>query len=244
MVAEGSTGGDGEFIFQEAHPGPLIARMMRVVVTCGPSYEPIDEVRRLTNFSTGELGILLSNALASAGYEVLCFKGVGATSPRAVEGAHVMPFATNDNLLAALDAVEEPETITAFFHAAALADFRVKSVHRSDGTEIAAPKIPSREGDLLLTLAPAEKVISHLRRLFPVSRIVGWKYALNGGRSEALRAGVEQIEANRTDVCVINGQAYGSGFGFIEPGAPLVHCADKSELCNHLVGWLGLAVAR
>ena len=26
--------------------------------------------------------------------------------------------------------------------------------------------------------------------------------------------------------------------------APLVHCADKSELCNHLVGWLGLEVAR
>ena len=29
-------------------------RCMRVVVTCGPSYEPIDEVRRITNFSTGD----------------------------------------------------------------------------------------------------------------------------------------------------------------------------------------------
>jgi phosphopantothenoylcysteine synthetase/decarboxylase len=27
---------------------------MKVIVTCGPSYEPIDQVRRLTNFSTGE----------------------------------------------------------------------------------------------------------------------------------------------------------------------------------------------
>ena len=40
---------------------------------------------------------------------------------------------------------------------------------------------------------------------------------------------------------MINGDAYGPGFGFIEPKAPLVHCADKSELCNHLVGWLGMA---
>jgi deoxyribose-phosphate aldolase len=39
---------------------------MRVIVTCGPSYEPIDEVRRLTNFSTGELGTLLNVARASA----------------------------------------------------------------------------------------------------------------------------------------------------------------------------------
>ncbi|HVY71907.1 MAG TPA: phosphopantothenoylcysteine decarboxylase, partial [Verrucomicrobiae bacterium] len=37
---------------------------MKVIVTCGPSYEPIDEVRRLTNFSTGELGVLLAEELA------------------------------------------------------------------------------------------------------------------------------------------------------------------------------------
>ena len=43
---------------------------MKVIVTCGPSYEPIDEVRRLTNFSTGELGVLLSNHLARAGHAV------------------------------------------------------------------------------------------------------------------------------------------------------------------------------
>jgi len=43
---------------------------MKVIVTCGPSYEPIDQVRRLTNFSTGELGVHLSNQLARAGFEV------------------------------------------------------------------------------------------------------------------------------------------------------------------------------
>jgi phosphopantothenoylcysteine synthetase/decarboxylase len=218
--------------------------MTRVVVTCGPSYEPIDEVRRLTNFSTGEVGILLANALASAGYEVLLYKGVGATCSRPIESAHVLPFSTNENLLAALEAIAEPETITAVFHAAALCDFRVKSMHRSDGTEIAAQKIPSRAGELVLTLAPAEKIITQLRWLFPVSRIIGWKFELNGARPEALQAGVRQIDDSRSDGCVVNGTAYGTGFGFVEPDAPLVHCADKVELCNHLVGWLGMAVAR
>lgn len=217
---------------------------MRVVVTCGPSYEPIDDVRRLTNFSTGELGVFLTNALSSAGYEVLCFKGVGATCATPINATEVIPFATNDHLLAGLEAIEERETIAAVFHSAALCDFRVKSVHRGDGTEIAALKYPSREGDLTLILAPVEKVISQLRRLFPVSRIVGWKYELNGRRAEALLAGVQQIDENRTDAFVVNGRAYGSGFGFAEQGEGLVHCADKIELCNHLVGWLGLAVSR
>jgi phosphopantothenoylcysteine synthetase/decarboxylase len=213
--------------------------MMRVVVTCGPSYEPIDEVRRLTNFSTGEIGVVLSNALSAAGYEVICFRGVGATCMRSPENAHVIPFATNENLLGGLEALEERETIAAVFHAAALCDFRVKSVHRNDGTEIAAMKFPSRDGELTLTLAPAAKVIAQLRWLFPVSRIVGWKYELNGRRADALKAGLRQIDADRTDACVVNGQSYGAGFGFVEPNAPLIHCTDKVELSNHLVGWLG-----
>lgn len=218
--------------------------MTRVVVTCGPSYEPIDEVRRLTNFATGEVGILLTNALAGAGYDVVCFKGVGATCPRPVEGAQTVPFATNENLLAGLEALEERAAVVAVFHAAALSDFRVRSVHRGDGTELAARKIPSRETELVLHLTPAEKVIAHLRHLFPVSRIVGWKYELNGPRSEALRAAMRQLDENRTDVCVLNGQAYGGGFGCIEPDAPMVHCVDKTELCHHLLGWLGTKVNR
>jgi len=47
----------------------------KVIVTCGPSYEPIDQVCRLTNSSTGELGVHLSNHLARAGFEVFCLKG-------------------------------------------------------------------------------------------------------------------------------------------------------------------------
>src|SRR5260370_41460223 len=49
-------------------------KSVKVIVTCGPSYEPIDQVRRLTNFSTRELGVHLSNQLTRAGFEVFCLK--------------------------------------------------------------------------------------------------------------------------------------------------------------------------
>ena len=111
---------------------------MKVIVTCGPSYEPIDEVRRITNFSTGELGILLANRLTRAGFDVLCFKGVGATCPLRVEGARTVDFTTNENLRAEFEAVESRGEVLAVFHAAALSDYRVKSVRSSSGAEIAA----------------------------------------------------------------------------------------------------------
>ncbi|SVB07858.1 uncharacterized protein METZ01_LOCUS160712, partial [marine metagenome] len=43
---------------------------MHCLVTAGPTIEPIDEVRRLTNHSTGRLGCSLADALSHAGHRV------------------------------------------------------------------------------------------------------------------------------------------------------------------------------
>lgn len=213
---------------------------MRVVVTCGPSYEPIDEVRRITNFSTGELGTQLANHLARAGCEVVCFRGVGATSQARVAGAKVVPFATNQHLQSSLEELPHREEVAAVFHAAALCDYRVKSVLTSGGAEVAATKIPSRAGELTLTLEPSSKLIHSLRDLFPASRIVGWKYELVGSRADVLAAAIRQLAESRSDACVMNGAAYGSGFGVLEPKMKPVHCADNTALCAHLTRWLRL----
>jgi phosphopantothenoylcysteine decarboxylase/phosphopantothenate--cysteine ligase len=211
---------------------------MQVVVTCGPSYEPIDEVRRITNFSTGELGTLLANHFAKAGCEVICFRGVGATTTERLVGARLVHFGTNQHLQSALEELPEREQVGAVFHAAALCDYRVKSVHTSTGKEIAATKIPSRAGELVVTLDPCTKLIHNLRDLFPKSRIVGWKYELVGSRADVLAAAIRQLAESRTDACVMNGAAYGGGFGFLEPQAKPLHCADKPAICHHLARWL------
>src|ERR1039458_3880990 len=52
---------------------------MHCIVTAGPTYEPLDEVRRLTNFSTGRLGSELVNFLAARGHEVTLLIGEQAT---------------------------------------------------------------------------------------------------------------------------------------------------------------------
>jgi phosphopantothenate---cysteine ligase (CTP) len=200
---------------------------MRVIVTCGPSYEPIDEVRRITNFSTGELGVRLANRLARAGYAVTCFRGMAATRALTLEGPRHIPFSTNDDLLTKLEAVERREEIGAVFHAAALADFRVEGA----GT---ARKMSSRTGTVTLTLVPATKLIGRLRELFPKAWIVGWKYELDGTREDVLEKARRQLAENGTDVCVANGAAYGEGFGIVRAGAEVEHCADKVALCEWL----------
>ena len=193
-------------------------KSMKIIVTCGPSYEPIDQVRRLTNFSTGELGVHLSNQLARAGFEVFCLKGSGATHPGPGEQCRLSLFDTNDDLLELLKQTSEAHEIAAVFHVAALCDYKVMSVEDDQGRTCTSPKIASRSGALTISLEPATKVIAKMRFLFPKSILAGWKYELAGTRKEAFDKARRQIKDNRTDACVLNGRAYGPGFAFCRSG--------------------------
>jgi len=146
---------------------------MKVIVTCGPSFEPIDEVRRLTNFSSGELGVMLSQSLASAGHEVFCLKGSGATFPGPQPPCKVRNFDTNDDLLAAFRDLSQTQEIGAVFQVAALCDYKVRRVADAEGQDCRSPKIASRSGSLTIKLEPATKVLPQLRILFPQAILVG-----------------------------------------------------------------------
>lgn len=210
---------------------------MKVVVTCGPGFEPIDEVRRLTNFSTGELGVLLAGQLAAAGHEVFCLKGSGATHPGPAPGprCHVRSFDTNNDLLALLRETSGEPDIGAVFHAAALCDYRVATVRDESGNTCSSAKIASRSGALTIHLEPATKVIHELRPLFPRSLLVGWKYELTGTREEALAKVHRQLIESQTDLCVLNGRAAGGGFSLCDKETVVRECATKSALCAELV---------
>ncbi len=211
---------------------------MKVIVTCGPSFEPIDQVRRLTNFSTGELGVHLSNQLARAGFEVFCLKGSSATHPGPGEQCHLSLFDTNDDLLDLLEQTSVAHEIAAVFHVAALCDYKVKRVEDDKGRSCNSPKIASRSGALTISLEPATKVIAKMRQLFPESMIIGWKYELDGTREEALNKALRQIKEHRTDACVLNGHAFGLGFAFCRRLQPFHECYNKAEAVQFLTLWL------
>jgi phosphopantothenoylcysteine synthetase/decarboxylase len=211
---------------------------MKVIVTTGPSYEPIDEVRRITNFSTGELGVLLSNQLAKTGYEVFCLKGVSATHAGALVNCRHLPFTTNDDLFGSLTRLSREQDIAALFHVAALADFKVKLVADARGEKQTSAKIDSRSDALTIHLEPAKKVISELRALFPQAILVGWKYELAGTRADALAKAWRQLRENQTDACVLNGKAWGTGYAFCTPPENIRDLPDKAAVVQFLPDWL------
>ena len=105
-----------------------------------------------------------------------------------------------------------------------------------------ARKSPTRSGELTLTLEPTVKVLPRLRAIFPKAKIVGWKYELDGTRDNALALAARQIAECHTDACVVNGAAWGAGFGFVETGRAPLPMADKAALAFFLSDWIGQSV--
>ena len=210
----------------------------RAVVPCGPGVAPIDAMRRITNFSSGELGVRLTECLLEYGWEVACFKSEASTY-RDPAGPNLLlgSFSTNEDLDAQLRALPDPEGVHIVFHAAALTDYRVVSVCTHRGEPLQAKKIPSHHAGLQIFLEPASKLLPGLRTLFPSARIVGWKFELDGDRASALEKGRNQLRDNGSSLCVVNGAALGTGFRILDPQGAQHEAQTRSELCNWLAGW-------
>jgi len=202
---------------------------MRIVITGGPSSEPIDQVRVITNRSTGELAVKLAQRFAASGHRVELFLGQGAI----FRSESAKYFWTNEDLCRLLSDVVERHHIGAVFHAAALSDFGVAKL-KIPGGQPGVAKISSDAESIELRLVPKPKLILQLRELFPNAYIVGWKFELDGTPEDVVREGIEQIRRNRTNACVINGAAFGPGFGFCTVNGLVHTAATRDELADWL----------
>ena len=206
-------------------------------MTAGPTFEPLDGARRITNFSTGQLGTELANFLAACGHDVTLLIGQQATYPGERRAQHVEIFTTTSDLSARLEA-HSGESVGAVFHAAAVSDFSFGKVwSRGPGgelTEITSGKYSTRHGTLLAELVPTRKVIAGLRQWYSKARLTGWKYEVDGERSDVVHAAEKQISECRLDACVANGPAYGNGFGLLNQSGDCAHLENKAALFEAL----------
>lgn len=210
---------------------------MKCIVTAGPTYEELDEVRRLTNFSSGRLGTMLANFLTAKGHEVILLLGHYSTWRGEQKASHLQEFTTTADLQKRLQHLASDE-IGAVFHAAAVSDFTFGTIwnrsEKGDLSEIRSAKISTRSGTLLAELTPTPKLIQSLRHWYPKACLVGWKYEVEGTRAEVLAKAERQILENHTNACVANGSAYGKGFGLVTAPNQCAPLADSRELFEAL----------
>jgi len=123
---------------------------VRFLVTAGPTREPIDPVRYLSNRSSGKMGYAIAEAAIEAGHEVVLISGpVDIDRPRA---AAVIPISTSDEMFVAVH--EHVPNCDVLVMCAAVADYKPVAVFTK--------KIKKREAKLLLELIPTRDVLASL----------------------------------------------------------------------------------
>ena len=192
---------------------------MNCIVTAGPTFEPLDDVRRLTNFSTGRLGTELANFLTARGHKVILLLGESATWAGERRAQTVTRFSSTGDLQAKLKACSRKKVDT-IFHAAAVNDFAFGKMFTRDANGslkrfTPSKKISTRGGRLLVELVPTPKIIADLRKWYPRTSIIGWKFEADGVRADAIQRARKQITDCATNACVANGPAYGKGFAIV-----------------------------
>ncbi|MCS7008374.1 MAG: hypothetical protein N2035_01195 [Chthoniobacterales bacterium] len=210
---------------------------MKVLITFGPSAEPIDAVRHISNLSSGELGTILAETFANAGHEVLCFRGTQSTHPPPKNVNTIIPFQTNYDLLEKI--CSHAHEFDLILHTAALADFTPTLVI-ADGKPLPAGKelgkLKSHFTDIVIHFRSAIKILPKLRELFPKATICSWKYEVDGDVQIAIQEGRKQIKKYKVDSCVVNGPAIGHQFLLLssEDNEPLAF-PGKQELAEGLL---------
>jgi phosphopantothenoylcysteine decarboxylase/phosphopantothenate--cysteine ligase len=163
--------------------------MARILLTAGPTRAYIDDVRFLTNASSGRMAAAIAQAALAAGHQVTIVSG--PVQLRYPTAARVIPVITTREMLDA--SLAELPAVEGVVAAAAPCDF--EPVRRVAG------KIPRQGDGLSLKLAPTPDVIATLARR---SKTRQWfvAFALEPGADP--RRAFQKIEAKRCDLIVVN----------------------------------------
>jgi phosphopantothenoylcysteine decarboxylase/phosphopantothenate--cysteine ligase len=172
------------------------------------------------------------------GHFVAVLKGYYSTYHSPCRAQAEVGFNTTDNLAVRLQELAR-ERWDAVFHSAAVSDFCFGRVFlrrqpAGDLEEIRSGKFGTRFGPLMAELLPTPKIIASLRRMFGPARLFGWKFEVQGGREHAIELGRLQISENQTDFCVVNGPAYGAGYGIVARSEEALDCPTVEELYERL----------
>jgi phosphopantothenoylcysteine decarboxylase/phosphopantothenate--cysteine ligase len=159
----------------------------RLLVTAGPTREPIDPVRYISNRSSGKMGYGLATAALRRGADVTLVSGPTALTPPA--GAIFVPVQTAEEMREAV--LHHLERATIVIKAAAVADYRAK--------QAASTKIKGKH-DLTLELTPNPDILAEVVARRTSAFVVGFAAETNdvaaNARAKLERKGIDLLVAN------------------------------------------------
>jgi phosphopantothenoylcysteine decarboxylase/phosphopantothenate--cysteine ligase len=192
----------------------------RVVVTAGPTREPIDPVRFISNPSTGKMGYAIARTAAARGAEVVLVSGPTALPDP--EGVKVVRVNTAQEMSRAVDDVVA-DGLDLFVGAAAVSDYRPR--------EIAPQKKKKALGDETLVLARTPDILAGLGERLAGKAGAPVLVGFAAETEEVIARAREKLKRKACDLVVANKVgAPGAGFGSDTNRVALVSASELAEI--------------
>jgi len=187
-----------------------------VLVTAGPTREPIDPVRYITNRSSGKMGYAMAAAAAAQGARVILVSGpVALREPAGVEVVRVQTAREMyDATHASIDDVD------IFIGAAAVADYRP--------SEVAVQKIKKNEEVMQIELTRSQDILASVASLENAPFTVGFAAETENVREYALG----KLDKKRLDMIVANQVGEGIGFDAADNAVEIHWQGGEQELAT------------
>ena len=231
--------------------------MKKIVITSGGTSERIDNVRKITNSSSGKLGMTIANHLLEKEdvliYYVCSKKALKPSDDRVT----IIEIDDTIELKNTVQKLLTEEHIDFFIHAMAVSDYMTdyvttidkikKSINNYKDVDeafenietLGGSKISSYEDNLVIVLKPTPKIISIIKDLSPTTFLVGFKLLDGVSKNELISVAKQLRDKNNCDLVVANDLSSirnGNHTGFIIDKEDTVEEAHgKDDIAKHLV---------
>ena len=175
---------------------------MNILITSGATREYLDDVRFLTNVSTGGTGAKLADALAQLGHTVALLHGEGSVLPRTLPTSALPQFSSTENLQLHLKQLLGTGRFDAVLQCAAVSDYRPVETRQG--------KMTSCAPELTLRLVPTTKLLPELKSYAPAGRpltVIGFKLTSGADADARLLAVSKLFAAGTVDAVIHNDMA-------------------------------------
>lgn len=184
---------------------------MKVVITAGGTSEKIDNVRKITNSSTGKLGLCIANEFLRTIEDVeityICSKEAFCPSDDRVKIKRIIGV---DDLEREVRNVLENNDIDVFIHSMAVSDYKVdyvstlEKLKNNEEFSMNDNKISSSLSDLVIVLKPTKKIISIIKDISPNTYLVGFKLLDNVTKDKLIEVATNLMIKNKCNLVVAN----------------------------------------
>lgn len=171
--------------------------MLNILITCGPTWVPIDSVRVISNISSGKTGLeITKQALKHHAKVTLLLGPITENFNLKNPNLKLIRFKYFDELFSLIKKELLTNKYDAVIHLAAVSDYKVKN--------IVSGKIKSNKKTLTLELIPTPKIVSLIKKYDPKVLLVQFKLEAGLTKNNLLTSVYKDLIKNNADLVVAN----------------------------------------